>query len=167
MSNPWMRCALALVVCIAAGGGARALQVQEMTQEQAAAVRSGVQAALDSYRELAAAGRWEEMLRLNADDARFRWVANGVVEARSVEEIRKNFLALPAGTRVETSYKDTEITPLAPGVAQVLTQFQTRLVDPKGGGFSFGGILSMILVDRGDGWKILSGHSSSPIHRGP
>ena len=167
MSNPVMQCALAVLIGIAAGGGARALQVQEMTQEQAAAVRSGVQAALDSYREHAAAGRWDALLRLYADDARFRWVANGVVEARSVEEIRKYFLALPAGTRVENTYQDTEITPLAPGIAQVLTQFQTRLVDPKGGGFSFGGILAMTLVDRGDGWKILNGHSSSPIHRGP
>lgn len=167
MSDPLMRCALALMICVAAGGGAHARQVQEMTQEQAAAVRSGVQAALDSCREHAAAGRWEAMLRLYADDARFRWVANGVVEARSVEEIRKNFLTLPAGTRVETTYQDPEITPLAAGVAQVLTRFQTRLVDPKGGGFSFGGILSMTLVDRGDGWKILNGHSSSPSRRGP
>jgi uncharacterized protein YbjQ (UPF0145 family) len=169
MSSPVMRGALALLLGIGAGGGgARALQVQEMTQDQAAAVRSGVQAALDSYREHAAAGRWDAMLRLYADDARFRWVANGVVEARSVEEIRKYFLALPAGTRVENTYQDTEITPLTPGVAQVLTRFQTRLVDPKGGGsFSFGGILSMTLVDRGDGWRILNGHSSSPIHRGP
>lgn len=167
MSNPVMQCALAVLIGIAAGGGARALQVQEMTQEQVAAVRGGVRAALDSYCEHGAAGRWEAMLRLYADDSRFRWVANGVVEARSVDEIRKHFLALPAGTRVETTYQDPEITPLTPGVAEVLTQFETRLVDPKGGGFSFGGILSMTLVDRGDGWKILNGHSSSPSRRGP
>ncbi len=152
-----------------AGGiaGAGASPAPELTQEQAVAIRNGVQATLDSYRELAAAGRWDALLRLYAEDARFRWVANGVVEARSVDEIRKYFLALPPGTKVENTFQDSEITPLAPGVAQVLTRFQTRLVDPKGGGFSFGGVLGMTLIDHGDGWKILNGHSSSPSRRGP
>jgi muconolactone delta-isomerase len=169
MSYLGMRIASVLLLAVGAGTGvASALQrAPELTPDQAAAVRAGVQAMLDSYRELGAAGRWEALLRLYADDARFRWVANGVVEARSVEEIRKHFLALPPGARVETTYQDTEITPLAPGIAQVLTHFETRLVDAKGGGFGFGGVLAMTLVDRGDGWKILNGHSSSPSRRQP
>jgi len=33
-------------------------------------------------------------------------------------------------------------------------------VDPRRGGFSFGGALTMTFIERGGGWKILTGHSS-------
>jgi hypothetical protein len=176
MSSSMMRAASALLLGLAAlaggaggageGGGAGGLRAQELPLAQAAAIRKSVQATLDAYREHAAAGRWEELMRLYADDPRFRWVSSGIVEARSVEQIRKYFAALPPGTRVETTYQDAEITPLAPGVAAVTTLFQTRLVEPQGGGFSFGGALTMTLVERPEGWKILSGHASSPVRRG-
>ncbi len=138
---------------------------QELSPDQAAAVRQGVQATLDAYRTLAAAGQWDALMRLHADDPRFRWVANGAVEARAVGDIRKSFEALSPGVRVETSYQNTEITPLSPDLAYVVTSFQTRLVDPNSKGFSFGGILTMTFLRRPDGWKILNGHSSSPVHR--
>ena len=48
----------------------------------------------------------------------------------------------------------------------VTTLFQTRFVDPKGGGFSFGGALTMTLVERPDGWKILNGHASGAAAQG-
>lgn len=161
------RAALALLLgAVALGGGARAARAEEMPEAQAAAIRRGVQATLDTYRELSAAGRWEALGRLYADDPRFRWVTNGVVVARSVETIRKTFAAQPAGSRAETTYQDVEITPLAPGLAQAATPYQTRLVDPKGGGFTYGGYLTMILVERPDDWKILSGHASSPDRHG-
>jgi hypothetical protein len=149
----------------AGGSAVNGASAQAMTEDQAAAIRRGVQATLDAYREHAAAGRWEELMRLYADEPRFRWVASGIVEARSVEQIRKYFAGLPPGTRVENTYQGTEITPLAPGVAMVTTLFQTRLVDPQGGGFAFSGALTMTLIERPDGWKILNGHSSSPARR--
>jgi muconolactone delta-isomerase len=155
-----------LVGLAASGSGAQALRAQAMPEAQAAAIRNGVQATLDAYREHAAAGRWKELIRLYADDPRFRWVSNGIVEANSVDQIRKHFAALPPSARVETTYQDAEITPLAPGVAMVTTLFQTRLVDPAGGGFSFGGALTMTLVERPDGWKILSGHASGAARPG-
>ena len=169
---------LLLVIAAAAGAGAangasaanganaaNGASAQTLPEDQAAAIRRGVQATLDAYREHAAAGRWEELMRLYADEPRFRWVASGIVEARSVEQIRRYFAALPPGTRVENTYQGTEITPLASGVAMVTTLFQTRLVDPQGGGFAFGGALTMTLIERPDGWKILNGHSSSPVRR--
>jgi ketosteroid isomerase-like protein len=171
MSSIAMRFAQACFVSLAASAigaataGEGTASAQELSQDQAAAVRQGVQATLDSYRALAAAGQWDALMRLHADDARFRWVANGTVEARSVEDIRKSFQALSPGARVETSYQNTEITPLSPDIAYVATLFQTRLVDPNGKGFSFGGILTMTVIKRPDGWKILNGHSSSPIHQ--
>ena len=159
---------LLLGIAAAAGAGAGAANGasrQTLSEDQAAAIRRGVQATLDAYREHAAAGRWEELMRLYADEPRFQWVASGIVEARSVDQIRRHFAALPPGARVENTFQDTEITPLAPGVAMVTTLFQTRLVDPQGGGFAFGGALTMTLIERPDGWKILNGHSSSVVRR--
>ncbi|HXO39848.1 MAG TPA: nuclear transport factor 2 family protein [Thermoanaerobaculia bacterium] len=168
MIGSTMSATMALIFGMAAAGAGEAngASAQTLPEDQAAAIRRGVQATLDAYREHAAAGRWEELMRLYADEPRFRWVASGIVEARSVDQIRKYFAALPPGTRVENTYQDTEITPLAPGVAMVTTLFQTRLVDPQGGGgFAFGGALTMTLIERPDGWKILNGHSSSPVRR--
>lgn len=166
--------ALALLLYAAAlgrGPGAAGAQepppapAQAQTQTPVDSVRQGVQATLDTYRELSAAGKWDALMRLYADDARFRWVTNGTVVARSVAEIHKGLSAQPAGSRAETTYQDVEITQLAPGLAQVATPFQTRLVDAKGGAFTYGGFLTMVLVERADGWKILSGHASSPQRR--
>ena len=163
MPQRTIRLALALLLGLTAGS---ALRAQELSQAQAAAIRQGAQATLDAYRELAAAGRWDALMQLYADDPGFRWVESGTVVARAGDEIRHHLKELPAGTHVENTYQDTEITPVAPGAAVVTTLFQTRLVDPKGGGYSFGGAMTLTLVQRGDGWKILSGHASSPSRRG-
>lgn len=165
MSKGTMRLALALLLGLAAAGPA-ALRAEEMPEAQATAIRQGVQATLDAHGKLSAAGSWEALMRLYADEPRFRWMSNGTIVARSVDEIRKTFLALPPGSRFETTYQDVEITPLAPGVAQMAAPFHTRVVDPKSGGYAFGGFLTMILVERADGWKILSGHASSSARNG-
>jgi hypothetical protein len=167
MIGSTMSATMALIFGMAAAGAGEATgaSAQTLSEDQAAAIRRGVQTTLDAYREHAAAGRWEELMRLYADEPRFRWVASGIVEAHSVDQIRKYFAALPPGTRVETTYQGTEITPLSSGVAMVTTLFETRLVDLQGGGFAFGGALTMTLIERPDGWKILHGHSSSPVRR--
>lgn len=164
-----LRTALAVVLAggLAALACASFAGAEETSAARAAAVRQGVQATLDAFCKLSAAGQWEAVMRLYADEPRFVWVTNGVVESRSLDKIRQHFTATPAGTRVETTYSDTEITPLAPGVATVLTRFETRITDAQGGGFHFGGLLTMTLVERGDGWKILDGHASSPVRREP
>jgi ketosteroid isomerase-like protein len=153
---------LAVAGAAACASAGRSASAPELSPERAAAVVSGVQATLDAYRKLAAAGRWDALMRLYADDPRFRWVANGAVEARSVAEIRQHFFALAPEARVETTFEDTEIAALSPDLARVVTRFKTRVVDPYAGGFSFGGILTTTLVRLPDGWKILDGHSSSP-----
>jgi ketosteroid isomerase-like protein len=159
-----IRTVLALVLGLTA---TTAVGAQEISAARAAAIRQGVQATLDAFCKLSAAGQWDAVMRLYADDPHFVWVTNGAIVSRSLDEIRKHFTGTPAGSRVETTYQDTEITPLAPGVATVLTRFETRITDAQGGGFHFGGLLTMTLVERGDGWKILDGHASSPGRREP
>jgi hypothetical protein len=63
--------------------------------------------------------------------------------------------------RVETTYADTEITPLAPGVAAVVTRFETRFADSTGADFGFEGSITATLVHRDGYWRFLQGHTSS------
>jgi len=154
---------LFLFLGLTAGSGLRAL---DMPQAQATAIRQGVQATLDAWRQHAAAGEWDALMRLYADEPGFWWVERGTVVSRSVDAIRQKLTSLPAGTRIENTFQETEINPVAADVAEVVTSFQTRLVDPQGGGYSFGGAMSMTFVKRQDGWKILNGHASSPARSG-
>ena len=164
MTQRTILAARSLLLCLAA---ASALNAQEMSPAPAASLRQGVRATLDAYREHAAAGRWDALIALYDDNPHFRWVESGVVVSRSVGRIHEHLGELPAGTRIETTFQDAEIMPLAPGVAEVVTPFQTRVVDAKGGGYSFGGVMTLVLVQRGGGWKILSGHASSSTRRSP
>lgn len=159
MPQRTIRAALVLVLGLAAGSSASA---QALTPAQSAAIRQEVRSALETHRQLAAAGKWEALLALYVSSPDFRWVESGVVVARSAEEIRRYLQTLPAGTRIENTYEATEITPLAAGAAEVVTRFQTRVVQPQSRGYSFGGVLTMTFVQRGGGWKILGGHASSP-----
>jgi ketosteroid isomerase-like protein len=154
-----------LLILLLAGSALPAQSAPEVSPEQATAIRQGVQATLDAYREHAAAGRWDALMQLYSDDPRFRWVESGTVVARSAEEIHRHLAALPKSTRIETRFQDTEIIPAASGVAEVVTRFETRVSDAMGGGYSFGGVMTMTLVQRAGGWKILSGHASSTMDR--
>ncbi len=140
---------------------------QQLSDAHAAAIRDSVQAMLQVYRDQVAAKEWDSVASLYADDPHFRWVEDGVVRYRSAAEIRQALAALPPSMRVETTYDETEIVPLAPGVASVLTRFETRFVDSTGAGFGFGGAITITLMHREGGWRFLSGHSSSPKRRGP
>ena len=98
---------------------------------------------------------------------RFTWVEDGAVRYRSAAEIRQALETLPPTMHVETTYSDTEIFALAPGVASVITRFETRFADSAGAGFSFDGAMTMTLVHGEDGWRFFGGHTSSPKRRGP
>jgi hypothetical protein len=120
-----------------------------------------VQATLDAFRRYSAAGHWDSLAALYAEERGFRWMEQGVIQYRSPEQIRQALRRVSPGTRIETSYFDTEILPLAPGVAAVATIFRTRYVGDGNPGTELGGVLAMTLVHRTGGWKILLGHSSS------
>lgn len=155
---------LALILALCAGC---AHQTYPLSEPQAASVREGVRATLDAFRRYAAEGKWDLLGGLYVDDANFRWVESGAVRYRSVAEVRKALSSLSTGSRIETTYKDVEIIPLSPDVAMVTLLFETRLVSITGGGFSFGGAMTMVLVRRDDAWRIAGGHTSSPARRSP
>lgn len=131
---------------------------------QTAAIQDSIRTTLDAFRRHAANRRWDSLAAMYAPDSSFRWVENGEVRYRSPEEIRTALARVSATMRIETNYRDTEIFPLAPGIASVLTHFETQFVDSTTF-FSFGGAMTMVLMHRAGGWKIVSGHSSAPIPR--
>jgi len=149
----------ALLLAVSCTGPERPL-----SPARTAAIRDSVQAALDGFCRYSAAGQWDSVLTFYADDPQFRWVEEGVVKVRSVDQIRGYFRGLPPGMKIETTYRELDVTPLAPGAASVVTGFETTLIDSAGQRFSFSGLLTMALVHRAGRWQFLTGHSSSPVH---
>lgn len=131
-----------------------------------AAVRDSVQAALSQFQGYSAQAQWDSLSGLYSSSESFRFLENGAVRYDSRAAIRNALDGLPAGSRITTTYRDLEIDPIAPGVAMVTGLFDTRIADSTGQGFSFSGGLSLLWMHEADGWKIRSGHSSSPVPRG-
>jgi hypothetical protein len=138
-----------------------------LTATQVAAMQDSVRETLSLFRRYQSTSQWDSLSRLYADDDRFRWVENGVVRYRSAADVRQALARLASVMRIETTYQETEILPIAPGLASVVTRFQTRFGDPAAGGFTFGGAITMTLIHAAEGWRILGGHTSSPIQRTP
>lgn len=158
---PWVAVAAVLVTSAACKEGSGTL-----SDAHASAIRDSVQALLAEFTTRFAAKEWDSVGRLYAEDTRFRWVEDGVVRYRSAGEVSRALAAVPASMRITTTYRDTEILPLAPGLASVVTQFQTSFADSAGRGFAFGGAITMTLVHLRDGWRFLGGHTSSAKPRG-
>lgn len=159
------RC-VALVLPTALAACATAARTsQPLSDVHAAAIRDSVQQTLQLFRHYSTTRQWDSLVTLYADDPRFRWIENGAVRYRSQLDIRAALAALPPNTSIESTYRDTEITALAPGLASVTTLFQTRFVSPPAPPFEFGGAITMTLIHSREGWRILNGHTSSPIRR--
>jgi hypothetical protein len=124
---------------------------QPLTQTHVAAMQDSVRETLSLFRRHQSTSQWDSLSRLYADDARFRWVENGVVRYRSAADVRQALARLASAMRIETTYQDTEILPIAPGLASVVTRFQTRFGDPAAGGFTFGGAITMTLIHAAEG----------------
>lgn len=160
-----------LVLAVALGVGAVPCAAQSaargaLAPAHAAAMRDSARTFLADLEKTFASGDRGATAGMYSSDARFRWVESGRITARSAAQIAEYLRQMPAGMKVATTYTDPDFIPLAPGLIQVVSPFQTTLGDPAAGGVSFGGMLTMILVHEGDGWRLLHGHASSPDARG-
>lgn len=153
---------LGLLLLLSAGCAQPAPQ---LAAGHAAAIRDSVTMTLEAFRRHSAARQWDSLTAIYDTEPGFRWLENGEVRYRSGAEIRQALSGVPATTRIVTSYQDTEILAVAPGIASVNTQFQTEFLDSTTAGFSFGGAISMTLVHRPEGWRIIAGHTSGPVPR--
>lgn len=151
--------ALALAL-IYASNPLHAVKPTQLTAAAQAEVRESVQETLDAFRAASAAGDWEEVASFYLDSPEFRWTEQDGVRYRSGEEIRKYLAGFPRGTKVLTTYSDTEIKPLTPDSAQVVTRYATRVAIPQSGGFKSGGVLTLTLVRRDGAWRFAEGSTA-------
>ena len=133
--------------------------------EHAAAVRDSVQAAMTLFQEYSARAQWDSLAGLYSAAASFRFLESGTIRYGSRQEVREALASLPPGTSVRTTYRDLQIEPVGPGAAMVTGLFETTFADSAGQGFGFAGGLSLLWIHEPDGWRIRSGHSSSPVPR--
>ena len=137
-----------------------------LTEAHAEAIRDSVSAAMEEFRNLGAAADWEAAGNFYSDSPSFRFYENGELRYGSSDDVRAALADLGPGMRIATEYSDTDIEPLAPGLAQVRSGFESTLSGEGGFGFSYGGAVTMLWVHETGGWRILSGHSSAPVPRG-
>ena len=139
----------------------------DLTAEHAAAIGDSARVFLAEFSRLSEAARWDSLGALYSDRTDFRFLESGEVRYPNAAAIRDAFAAMPVGTRIRTENTDVAVQPLAPGVAGVSARFATQFLDSTGAGFRFGGAISLTLQHEPAGWRIVSGHSSAPVPRGP
>ena len=116
---------------------------------------------LDSYRAAFYEQDTHLVRSLYVDDGRFIWLEDGKVQYQSPDAILEVLAALPPNMRVETDLLEPVITVLSDRLATVQARFEARFYSPPEEGFSFGGVLSMVLERSASGWRIVSGHTST------
>lgn len=141
-------------------------QPAQLSETHAAAIRDSVSATLEEFRAMGIASAWEAAGDFYSDSPSFRFYENGELRYGSADDVRAALAALGQGTQITTEYSDTDIEPLAPGLAEVRSRFESTLRGEDGFEFGYGGAVTMLWVHETGGWRILSGHSSAPVPRG-
>ena len=137
-----------------------------LTPAHSAAIQDSVRTMLDDLRRYWAAKQWDSVTALYVGDSTLRWVEDGRVAMRSRATLQQGFAAIPPTTTVRTTYDSLEVTPVVAGVASVLASYHSTFTDTVHGNATFGGLLTMTVIHRPGGWRILTGHSSSPRQAG-
>ena len=156
-----------VILAISWLGGSGCGRVDDaLSDTQAAAIRDSVAVALTQFRKYSAASQWDSLAGLYSRSSDFRFLENGAVEYRSADAILAALRGLPPGTEIRTSYDQTEVVAVGPGVAWVSATFATTFSDGTGLQFEYGGAVTLMWVHEPDGWRIMGGHSSSLVERG-
>jgi len=147
---------------VSAGCSAVDARDSSISPSHAAAIRDSVHTMLATFQRYTAARQWDSVATLYVADSSLRWIENGRLVMRSRTALEQMFRTLPPTTSIETVYDTLEITPVAPGAASVLAYYHTTFKDSARGNATFGGLLTMTVVHRPEGWRFLNGHTSSP-----
>lgn len=115
---------------------------------------------LDAWNTAIAAGDRDAVRAAYVADPRFRWFEDGALRYRSVDEVLGGMDALGPGTEIRTELTNVETEPLSHRLAHGSASFETRLTMPQGA-FSFGGVFTMLLERDDDGWRFVTGHTST------
>ena len=156
------RLTVSLLASAWAGCGAADARGSSLSASHAVAIRDSVHAMLAAFQHYSSSRQWDSVSSLYVADSSLRWIENGRLVMRSRTALEQSLRSLPPATSIETVYDTLEITPVAPGAASVLAYYHTTFRDSARGNASFGGLLTMTIVHRPEGWRFLNGHTSSP-----
>lgn len=134
----------------------------EFAAEQRAAVADSVHAALQSFSEAQVAGDWGRVAAMYADSPDFLWMEDGKVMYESAADVRAALEALTSSmSAASITWIQPSVIALSPGRAEVSTLYEQSFTMAEGGGFSYAGAISAVMINGADGWQFLRGHSSS------
>lgn len=155
------RATLALLAAAACGTPRPAADPAALAPTHAAAIGDSVDTMLDSLR--AAFGRRdpEAAAAFYADDPRFRWVEDGRVRYASRAQMRDALRQMTGLRDLDLSFFDPIVTPVAPGVAVLVTNFAQKVVDGGGTARGFAGVMTATVIHAGGRWMFLVGHTSA------
>ena len=124
-----------------------------------------VTAFLDSYRAALDGRDTLALPSFYVDDDRFAWLEDGEVRYRSAAQVAASLSALPEGMSVRTAYDETVVRSVGADGATATMQFLTQIGEGPSA-FEFGGVISMTLERGPDGWRIVTGHTSTASPQG-
>lgn len=132
--------------------------------EHRSALADSIAAQLDRFSTLTSEGTREELTALYSDHPDFRFYESGRLQYASADGVGEALAGLPPGGRLVTAFREVDIQPMAPGVAVSHALYET---EARGFGepFSYGGAMTLVWIHEADGWRIRSGHTSSPAPR--
>ncbi|MEO8479222.1 MAG: hypothetical protein ABI542_06260, partial [Gemmatimonadota bacterium] len=127
-----------------------------------AAIIDSVETRLTAFRAAVGGMQADSVAQFYLADSTFRWIEDGEVRYHSRNEIATAIReAAPFMSNAELLYDGTVITPLAPGVASLVTGFAQKFTAPDGQRTGFAGAITAVMVDTPNGWMFQSGHTSS------
>jgi ketosteroid isomerase-like protein len=137
-----------------------------LSESERVTIVENVRAALSDYVRAVNSGELPRITQFYADDPEFHWVENGRVAYDSYASVQQAFGALQSSvSEVKLELGEPRIVPLARGVAAVTVSYSQVFADTSGGRFETDGYITLVAVERVDGWKFLLGHASQPRPR--
>lgn len=132
------------------------------TAAHRAAIVDSVTDMLTAFRAAAGSLDPDSLSRFYVADSTFRWIEDGAVRYTSRDDIAAAVRGLRGSVqRSRLLYDGTVITPLAPGIASVVTGFAQQFTMADGSQGGFAGAMTAVVVHRAEGWQFLGGHTSS------
>ena len=147
--------------CLILFAGCASTPLPDLNHEERAAVEQQVRDFLGKYRAAIESRQIEALRALYVNDDRFAWFEDGSERYSTPNDVVQALSALPQNMSLHTEYSGTRVLVLSRDLAMVRSSFQTRLGEAGQEGFSFGGAMTMLVERDPEGWKIVSGHTST------
>lgn len=153
------------IILLLIGLPVTACQGQEAEQGNAPvdrmALENSAREAFTSYSGLIREGKYAEAATFYADDPRFVWVEDGAIKYDSQAQIKRALEGIGSSGVVQTSFGRPSMWALSDMQVMMFAKFRTTV--DKGGKkeFTYSGAITVVMEDTEEGWRFISGHSSS------